>query len=588
MASSLPVTTERRTRRRYQEIDESEERKSESEQESESCPYKITGKACSRFVLSFVVLYLVLAVSIFSVFAFQDQSPTLIYGLEEKEVTPGGEASFTIQVKNPSILKKEVNLNLEKDLPSGWMASFCDENQCFFENCSVDLDSFGEKSYSVHVITDEAGRTGTVSVEMVNQGEIQDNVTFTVTTTKQADFTVELTSSERELSEVAFDVLIVNKGNVEDSFTVSMPPGVAARVSESTVTLGPGEKKELTVYIEGSSAVNTSLIVTSQEGVSKTLYLINEQALTYNFEMYAAKDSYIEDEEADISFDIINTGDAPDTYSVSATCLAPEWEVVCTPQTVDLEAKKSGRVLLSVKRGKGKSASVIATATSTSGLSKNIKLNVFLQETQGKTVLAEYFTGTWCYVCSYGEKALRQLAGEVENLIVLVYHLKDDIETPGSARRAAGLYGFSDNVSTLVVNGTKYVYYSSGGEGAIYFKYKKIIEEMMAEPLKAEIYVSGRTVENVAYITAKINSYTSGTYDVYFVLFKNNFEYRGEVKQYIVRDVADPQRVTLMGEVTVSTEFILPAGESYGDYGVVVIIQDPRTLEVLQATQYML
>jgi thiol-disulfide isomerase/thioredoxin len=588
MASSLPVTTERRTRRRYQEVDESEEWKSESEQESEPCPYKITGKACSRFVLLFIVLYLVLAVSIFSVFAFQDQSPTLIYGVREKEVTPEGEARFTIQVKNPSILKKEVALNLEKDLPSGWMASFCDENQCFFENCSVDLDSFGEKSYSVHVITDETGRTGTVSVEMVSQGDVQDDVTFTVTTTKQADFTVELTSSERELSEVAFDVLIVNKGNVEDSFTVSVPPGVAARVSESTVNLEPGEKKELTVYIEGSSAVNTSLIVTSQEGVSKTLYLINEQALTYNFELYAAKDSYIEDEEADISFDIINTGDAPDTYSVSATCLAPEWEVVCTPQTVDLEAKKSGRVLLSVKRGKGKSASIIATATSTSGLSKNIKMNVFLQETQGKTVLAEYFTGTWCYVCSYGERALRQLAEEVENLIVLVYHLKDDVETPGSAKRATGLYGFTDNVSTLVINGTKYVYYSSGGEGAIYFKYKKIIEEMMAEPLKAEIYVSGRTVENVAYITAKINSYTSGNYDVYFVLFKNNFEYRGEVKQYIVRDVADPQRVMLMGEVTVSTEFILPAGESYEDYGVVVIIQDPRTLEVLQATQYML
>ncbi|MBU7013958.1 MAG: hypothetical protein HXS52_05130 [Theionarchaea archaeon] len=586
MASSLPVTAERRVRRRPQEVDESEERKSESE--SEPCPYRITGKAWTRFALSFVVLYAVLAASIFSVFAFQDQSPALIQGVGEREVTPGGEASFTIQVKNPSILKKDITLNLEKDLPSGWMASFCDETQCFFESCSVTLDSLGEKSYFVHVITDETGQAGTVSVEMVHQGEIQKDITFTVTTTKQADFTLELTSSERELSEVAFDVLIVNTGNVEDSFTVSLPPGVAARVSEDAVTLKPGEKKELTVYIEGSSAVNTSLIVTSREGVSRTLYLINEQALTYDFEMYAAKDFYIEEEEATISFDIINTGDAPDTFSVSATCLAPEWEVACTPQALDLEAKKSGRIVLSVKRGKGKSASIIATASSTSGLSKNIKLNIFLQETQGKTVLAEYFTGTWCYVCGYGERALRQLAEEIENLIVLVYHLKDDIETSGSAKRATGLYGFTDTVSTLVVNGTKYAYYSSGGEGAIYFKYKKIIEEMMAEPLKAEIYVSGRTVESVAYITAEIHSYTSGTYDVYFVLFKNNFEYRGEIKQYIVRDVTGPQRVTLLGEVLVSTEFILPAGEPYEGYGVVVIIQDPRTLEVLQATQYML
>ena len=543
----------------------------------------------TRFVLSFVVLYAVLAVSIFSVFAFQDQSPVLTPGLMEKEVAAGGEVQFALNLKNPSILKKEVTLNLEKDLPSGWMASFCDETQCFFESCAVTLDSLGEKSYFVHVITDTTGQTGTISVEMVHQGEIQKDITFTVATTKQADFTIQLTSSEREDSDIAFGVLIVNTGNVEDTFAISLPPGIVAHVSESAVTVGPGEEKEVIVYIESPSSVNTSLIVTSSEGVSRTLYLINEQPLTYNFEIYASKDFYIEEEQADISFDIINTGDASDMYSVSATCLAPEWEVICAPQVIDIEAKKSGRVLISVTRGKGKSASVIATATSTSGLSKNIKLNIFLQETQGKTVLAEYFTGTWCYVCSYGERALRQLAEEIENLIVLVYHLKDDIETEGSARRATGLYGFTDTVSTLVVNGTKYVYYSSGGEGAIYFKYKKIIEEILAEePLKAEIYVSGRTVENVAYITSEIHSYTSGTYDVYFVLFKNNFEYRGEIKQYIVRDVSGPQRVTLLGEVIVSTEFILPAGESYEGYGVVVIIQNPQTLEVLQATQYML
>jgi hypothetical protein len=168
--------------------------------------------------------------------------------------------------------------------------------------------------------------------------------------------------------------------------------------------------------------------------------------------------------------------------------------------------------------------------------------------------------------------------------------LKDDIETPGSQKRTYGVYGFTDTVSTLIINGTKHVYYSSGGEGAIYFRYKKIIEELLSEPLKAEIYVSGRTLGNIAYVTAEIHSYGSGTYDVYFVLFKNNFDYRGgNTKQYIVRDVADPQNLYLTegGETTVSCEFVLPAGDAEG-YGIVVIIQDPETLEVLQANSYML
>ena len=192
-------------------------------------------------------------------------------------------------------------------------------------------------------------------------------------------------------------------------------------------------------------------------------------------------------------------------------------------------------------------------------------------------------------MCSYGERALRQLATEVDSLIVLVYHIKDDLEPPTAQKRISGLYGFADAVSTLVINGNKHVYYTSGGEGTIYFRYKKIIEEMLSAPIKAEINISGHTITNTAYITAEIHSFVTGTVDVWIVLFKNDFEYRGEVKQYIVRDVADPRRITLSdGEVMVSCEFTLPEGESFEGYGVVVIIQDPETLEVIQANSYML
>ena len=291
-----------------------------------------------------------------------------------------------------------------------------------------------------------------------------------------------------------------------------------------------------------------------------------------------------------ISFDIINMGDSADVYYVNATCLSAGWEVHCYPDTVVVDAKRSERMKVYVKRGEGRSTSVIITATSESGLSKNIKVSLYVQETQGKTVLAEYFTGTWCYVCSYGERALRQLAEEYENLIVLVYHLKDEVETPGSQKRSRDVYGFTDTVSTLVVNGVKHVYYTSGGEGTIYFKYKKIVEELLLEPMKAEIYISGHTVKNTAYITAEVHPYVSGDYNVYFVLFKNDFALRGETKQYIVRDVADTQQIHLTqgGETMVSCEFILPAGESFQGYGVVVIIQDPETLEIIQANSYML
>lgn len=579
MASSLPVTTHTRTRRRTEQ---------EEDTESEPHPYRVTGAALKKFVLSFLILYAVLAVSLFSVFALQDQTPVFVEGMNNREVNPGEEVTFAITLKNPSVLNKEVLLVLEKELPSDWIASFCSDTQCFYESCETVVTSLGEQEFTVNVITNTTGQTGTVHLFLYCNEKLQETATFTVKTKRNASFTAELTGNKRNVSEVSFGVRVTNTGNVPDVYTVFVPPGVYARVSDDIIELEPGEQKEITVYIEQKESINTSLVVKSDSGVSKTLYLICEQAANYNFELYSAQEFYIDELETEITFTIINTGDAPDTYTVSATCLSPGWDVACNPEQVIIEPKKSERITVFIVRGEGKNASVIATATSTSGLSKNIKMGIYVQETQGKTVLAEYFTGTWCYVCSYGERALRQLAEEIENLIVLVYHLKDDIETAGSQKRSKGVYGFTDTVSTLVINGTKHVYYTSGGEGAIYFKYKKIVEELLSESLKAEIFVSGRTVENVAYITAEIRPYTTGTYDVYFVLFKNNFVYKGETKHYIVRDVVGPQQVYLAGEGTmVSCKFVLPAGDTEG-YGVVVIVQSPHTLEVIQATSYML
>ncbi len=576
MANSLPVT--RRTHKRTEQKEDTE---------SEPHPYRITGAAVKRFVFSFLILYAVLAVSLFSVFALQDQTPVFVKEMNNKEVNPGEEVVFAVTVKNPSILTKDLLLVLEKELPSDWIASFCTETQCFYECCETVIPSLGEKEFTVNVITNTIGQTGTVTLSLYCNEQLQETATFTVKTKRNASFAAELTGNERDVNEVSFGVRITNTGNVPDVYTVFVPPGVVARVTDETIGLEPGEHKEITVYIEQKESINTSLIVKSDSGISETLYLICEQVVNYNFELYSAREFYIEESETEITFDICNTGDIPDTYTVSATCLSSGWEVACSPEQIRIEPKKSERITVFVARGQGKNTSVIVTATSTSGLSKNLKMGIYVQETQGKTVLAEYFTGTWCYVCSYGERALRQLADEIENLIVLVYHLKDDIETAGSQKRSEGVYGFTDTVSTLVINGTKHVYYTSGGEGAIYFKYKKIVEELLSESLKAEIYVSGRTVENVAYITAEIHPYTTGDYHVYFVLFKNNFVYRGETKQYIVRDVVGPQKVYLARETMVSCEFVLPAGDPEG-YGVVVIVQNPYTLEVIQATSYML
>jgi thiol-disulfide isomerase/thioredoxin len=573
MTSKLPTTAHRTH--------------TKAEQDTESHPHSITGIAVKKFVLSFLILYSVLAISLFSVFALQDQTPLFVKGTIHENVEPGKEVIFSVTVKNPSLLTKDILLVLEKEIPSTWIASFCTETQCFYEGGELKVPSLSEQGITVNVITDTTGHTGTVSLSLYCNEKLQETTVFTVETKRNALFTAELTGNKRNGNEVSFDVCITNTGNVPDVYTVFVPPGVYARVTEDTIALEPGEHKNITVYIEQRESVNTSLMVKSESGVSESLYLICEHIATYNFELYAAREFYIDEPETEITFDLVNTGDTQDTYSLSATCLSPGWDVACNQEQVTVEPKKSERITVYMVRGQGKNASVIVTATSTSGLSKNIKMSIYVQETQGKTVLAEYFTGTWCYVCSYGERALRQLAEEIENLIVLVYHLKDEIETAGSQKRSEGVYGFTDTVSTLVVNGTKHVYYTSGGEGAIYFKYKKIVEELLTETLKAEIYVSGRTVENVAYITAEIRPYVTGDYHVYFVLFKNNFVYKGETKHYIVRDVAGPQNVFLAGETMVSCEFVLPAGDTEG-YGVVVIVQHPHTLEVIQATSYML
>jgi len=584
MASSLPASAATRTRRR------SEPEETESESDTDTNPYRITGIVVRKFVLSFLVLYIVLAVSIFSVLALQDQSPVLIKDSLEKEIEPGKEVNFSISVKNPSILEKECTLTLEKELPSGWMASLCDESQCFYESCTITLEPLQKRQFTVNMISGTGGQSGTAQLLMHFEGTQKEAATFTVRTRRKAHFTAELLENNPDLKGVSFTVRVANTGNVPDQYTVFVPSGVTARVSEDTMTLQPGESKDIIVYIEQKESINTSLVVKSDTGLSETLYLICERTFSYDFELYSAREYYLDQKEAEISFDIINMGNVSDTYSVDAVCLSSGWEAHVYPETIVVGSKRSERMTVYVKRGEGRSTSVIITATSESRLSKNIKMSIYVQETQGKTVLAEYFTGTWCYVCSYGERALRQLAEDYENLVVLVYHLKDDIETPGSQKRTQTVYGFTDTVSTLVVNGTKHVYYTSGGEGTIYFRYKKIIEELLAEIVKAEMYISAHTQGDTAYVAAEIHPYVSGAYNVYFVLYKNDFAYRGETKQYIVRDVADPQRIYLTegGEIMVSCEFTLPKGESFQGYGVVVIIQHPETLEVIQASSYML
>ena len=586
MASGLPVA-DRRTRIRRRERDEPDE--PDEPGESSDNPYRITGIAIRRFILLFFVIYAVLAVSIFSVFALQDQVPELVGNSAEKEIQSGEEASFTVLVRNPSILEKEFSLALEKELPSGWLASLCDETQCFYEECALVIGPRQEQHFTVNIIADTVGSEGCVRLLLYFEGTFQKMVKFSAKTREKPHFTAELIENTQDQKGVLFRLRITNTGNVPDWYTVFVPSGVSATVSESTIELEPGEEKDFTVYIEENQNINTSVVITSQSGLSETLYLICERNFHYDFELYSAREFYIDQPETEVTFDIINMGDASDVYRLSATCLSPEWEAHCYPDTVAVDSKKSERIRVLIKRGEGRSTSVIVTATSESGLSKNIKMSIYVQETQGKTVLAEYFTGTWCYVCSYGERALRTLAEEFDNLIVLVYHLKDDIETPGSQRRTIGVYGFTDAVSTMVVNGMKHVYYSSGGEGTIYFRYKRIFEALLSESLRAEIYISGRTSQNTAYVTAEIHSNVSGTYDVWFVLFKNDFEYRGETKQYIVRDTAIPQRVFLsQEELMVSCEFTLPEGESFEGYGVVVIVQHPETLEVIQANSYML
>jgi thiol-disulfide isomerase/thioredoxin len=534
------------------------------------------------------VLYGVLAVSIFSVFALQDQAPQLIADRLEKEIGLEEEANFSITVKNPSILEKEFDLVLEKDMPSEWVASLCDESQCYYDRCSTSIGPLGELQFTVHMLTDATGKMGSVRLHLYYQDRIQDIARFSVTTPAEYQFSAHLLDTLIESNGVKFTIEITNTGNIPDTYTLSVPADVNAHMDTDSLQLQPGTTHTISVFIEEQQSINTSLVVTSTSELVETVYLVYEKELKPDFELYSPKEFYLDQEEGEITFDLINMGDCSDVFSITTTCLSPGWEAQAHHTSITIDSKASERIPVWIKRGEGKNSAVIISVTSESGLSKNSKVTVYAQETQGKTVLAEYFTGTWCYVCSYGERALKQLAEEFENLIVLVYHLKDEIETPGSLIRSSGVYGFSDTVSTLVVNGTKHIYYSSGGEGAIYFKYKAIIEDMLSDPLKAEIFVSGRTMQKTAYVTAEIRSFSPHTADVYFVLFKNDMHIRGELKQYIVRDVGDPQRIFLTdGETQLSCEFELPAGESFEGYGVVVILQDPYTLQVIQSTSYM-
>jgi thiol-disulfide isomerase/thioredoxin len=549
----------------------------------------INKKKALAFLLSGILFYTV-ATSLSSFGDVFTDALTLNSEKMSVEASPGSDLSLPLLIENKSLFKKDVNVRID----SPWISEICAETRCF-QSGNLILRRRSETNLSVNVRVPPNAQSDEVGV--IVQGDKTLSFTFKVNVLSQEKIFLAMKGTEETKAGKRIVVTLKNEGNKPSKVFLNLKEsseGWRVALSESIVALKAGEEKDIIVdssQDRDSGTFSSVLTATTEEGSSATLLLTADARHLYDFSVSSEPRYMVSKEGTTVSFTLKNEGNVPDTYAVSLTSYPSDWSLNLSEKEVTLNAGEQKGIMLTVTPSSDRNTNILLNITSQSNkVSKNLTLSLLMQKAAQASVLAEHFTATWCFVCPIAERAIERVVSENPSLILLNYHLQDAITTPGSEKRAQGLYAMGMNVSTVIFNGTKMVPFLSGGEDALYQRYTKLFSDLISTPQTFEIYLSGFGEGDKGTLNARIKPSIQKNYDVYFVIFRDPFKYKNSTRRYIVRDVLGPEKIFNGNEANLSHSFTI-AQDAFGNsglagLGVVVIVQDPVTKMIWQAAVY--
>ncbi|MFB3896396.1 MAG: hypothetical protein ACE14V_08855 [bacterium] len=206
--------------------------------------------------------------------------------------------------------------------------------------------------------------------------------------------------------------------------------------------------------------------------------------------------------------------------------------------------------------------------------------------TPQRTVLAEYFTATWCVPCTYAEPALSMLFEKYgpTKFVMLEYHVNDEISNSKTESRSLG-YGVP-GFPTVIFDGIVPI---SGVAENMQSYYDKNIQKRLAIVSKVTLTISGVIGEQTGLVKAtitQINPITSSNLKLRWVIAEDNVNVNGKYHRFVVRNILTEDQVKFQGTepVIVDKTFAVNPVWNYANLRLVVFIQDDKTKEVLQTT----
>ena len=220
-----------------------------------------------------------------------------------------------------------------------------------------------------------------------------------------------------------------------------------------------------------------------------------------------------------------------------------------------------------------------------------IFLSLFLSNSfpAKQPVVAELMTATWCPACPYADSAVSDLVKKYgSSLVVLEYHPTSDEfgnERTDSRIEYYDVRGFP----TIKFNGVED--FAGGGPGVV-----KIYEEKMKPLLNQvsgiDIALNGKLEEKTINASATISldkkSSIAGM-TLRWVLFENNAKGKEKNFNHVVRDIADAYATIKPGsQKTITHTFQIPSNVNRKNLGIVLLIQDDGSKEIVQASSLLL
>ncbi len=221
-----------------------------------------------------------------------------------------------------------------------------------------------------------------------------------------------------------------------------------------------------------------------------------------------------------------------------------------------------------------------------------------------RSVLVELFTTTWCRNCPNAEKALKELAQDFgDTLVIVAYHgtpERDGLATQETEQRIKwywdnpGFPGEPDQYPTVVFDGLRVV---QGAETVQRAKseYEYEIQERLKVGSPLRIEIDGEISDLSGNVNVKVYATDKVAYNdlrLEMVVVEANVKYQGYYSKefdFVARDLLEGENMFLseVGDsVKVQRSFSIAQGWVPANISVVGFVQDVQSREIIQAAMF--